>query len=161
MEKLLFQLGIGTWVMDIVTAFPATAQSQITIGKTLPTNIGFIYGITSYADGVDALNQPLPSTNHSTQIYLTLQNGSTIFFEKVRLSDFQNDFAGVPNSRIQKFTPVLIPSFDLSKSYFDNPSGVVSVNVRMKFWYIQASDLPKLESKLKVTFPPAQGQSKR
>ena len=93
MEKLLFQLGIGTWVMDIVTAFPATAQSQITIGKTLPTNIGFIYGITSYADGVDALNQPLPSTNQSTQIYLTLQNGSTIFFEKVRLSDFQNDFA--------------------------------------------------------------------
>jgi hypothetical protein len=138
MQTLLFRMGIGTWTQDFITTFGAIGQSEIIIGQNLPTDIGYIYGMNTYADGVDAQNNPLPSTVNMQNIWLNLKSGSTTFFETRRMSDLLNEFAGTPVVRPEKFIPVSIPRFDLSKSFYANPTAITNVAVHLTLWYVQA-----------------------
>lgn len=141
---LLFRMGVSTWVTDIITTLPVNAggagSSTFQIGKTLPENVGFIYGISTYADGVDALNNVLISTVQAQNLYVNFQNGPTVFAEQIRLSDLLNEFAGTPVVRPQKFTQVNIPVFDLSKSYYQNPVLFTAATIHLKLWYVDTAD---------------------
>lgn len=145
LQTTLFRMGIGTWIEDIPTLLPTPAAVTVPIGQTMPSNVGFIYGISTYADGVDSENQTLISTVQSQLIFMTLQDGPTQFIQKVRLSDLLNEVAGSPVVRAEKFTPVAIPAFDLSKSFYQNPTSVAGAVIRLKLWYIQKDTWNKLK----------------
>lgn len=142
----LFRLGVTTMVTDIVTVIPATSNTKFDIGKVLQENIGFIYGLSIYADGVDEQGNTLISTAQAQSIYITFKNGATEFIETIRLDDLLNVFAGTPVVRPQKFTQVNIPVFDLSKSFYQNPLGLGSgLTIKLKLWYIDKKVAHQLE----------------
>jgi len=144
-QTLLFKLGIGTWVEDITTLLPAVASPTVQIGNTLPTNVGFIYGLSTYADSVDPDGNTLITSAQAMTIYLVLKDGPTEFIQYIRMDDLLNIVAGSPLVRNQKFTSVNIPAFDLSKSYYKNPSSVLNATIRLKLWYIQANDWKQIK----------------
>lgn len=139
---ILFNLKIRTYVMDVITVLPSPASIKFEVGKNLPETIGFIYGLSTYADGTDPDGNTLISTTQAQNIYLTLQTGATQFLEQVRLSDLLNEFAGSPVVRPNKYTPVNLPIFDLSKSFYQNPVGYTGteIAIRLKIWYIEITD---------------------
>ncbi len=147
----LFEMGLGTWFQDIITILPTTVSGNtFQIGKQLATDVGFIYGVSTYADGLDADGNTLISTTQAQNLYVTFQTGSTQFFQQLRLSDLLNEFAGSPIVRSEKFMPVSIPTFDLSKSFYSNPaqySSVAPINtsIRLKLWYIKMDDWKEIE----------------
>ena len=148
--EILFRLGITTFVQDIITVLPATASTNFQVGKNLPTDVGFVYGLSTYADGLDPDGNTLITTTQAQGIYLTLQNGATQFLAQLRMDDLLNAYAGSPVVRPDKFTPVNIPLFDLSKSFYQNPnnysSAIVQTSIRLKLWYIQREVFEKLEN---------------
>jgi hypothetical protein len=149
-QSILFKMGIGTWVSDIITPVPSPiASTNFQVGKTLPTDVGFIYGLSVYADGVDSQNNPLISTTQAQNLFLCLQDGPTQFMEDIRLSDLLNEFAGSPVVRPDKFTPVNIAKFDLSKSSYKNPLSFTSGVIHLKIWYVNSRDW----AHLKTQFP--------
>jgi len=149
-QTVLFRMGIGTWSTDMVTIMPNPASPKFQIGKNLPTDVGFIYGLTTYADGTDPDGNTLISTAQAQNIYITLQDGATQFFEQIRMSDLLNEFAGSPIVRGEKFLPVAIPAFDLSKSYYQNPNSYVTATIRLKLWYIQMNDWNRVKDHFSI-----------
>lgn len=147
MEDLLFKMGVQSWATDIITPLPsAPASTNFQIGKTLATNVGFIYGVSVYADGIDPVGNPLISTTQAQGIYVTWQNGSSQFYETVRLDDYLNTFAGTPVVRPDKYTRVNWPTFDLSKSFFNNPFLYTNATIRIKLYYVQIEDWNLIKS---------------
>lgn len=142
--SMLFRYGVTSWVQDIITPLPNPGSTNFQIGKNLPTDVGFIYGLSTYADGTDPDGNTLITTTQAQNIYLTLQNGATQFFSQLRMSDLLNEFAGSPIVRPEKFTPVNIPIFDLSKSFYQNPTTVINAVIRLKLWYIQKNQYDDL-----------------
>lgn len=149
-QTVLFRMGIGTWATDLITIMPTPASVKFDIGKNLPTDVGFIYGISTYADGTDPDGNALISTAQAQNIYITLRDGSTNFFEQVRMSDLLNEFAGSPVVRPEKYIPVAIPAFDLSKSFYQNPVAFAGPTIRLKLWYIQLDDWNKVKGEFKI-----------
>lgn len=144
--SIIFQCGFATYVEDVVTPLPTSAAAtNFQVGKNLPEDVGFIYGLSTYADGLDAEGRTLISTTQAQGIYLTLQEGPTQFIQQVRMDDLLNTFAGSPVVRPQKFTPVNIPVFDLSKSFYSNPNSYFGANtsIHLKLWYINQPDFEK------------------
>jgi len=158
-QSILFNLGCPTWVEDVQTTLPAVASAKQQIGNQLPTNIGYIYGLATYTDGVDADNNTLISTTDASNLYLTLQDGPTQFYQQIRLWDLLTVFAGTPVLRPQPYTPVNIPYFDLSKSFYQNPTGVVDATIRLKLYYIQMDAWVVLKKKYNWDFKrPSEGR---
>jgi len=152
-EGELFKLGVGTWVMDVITQIPNPASTQFNIGQTLPKNVGYIYGLSTYCDGVDTQNVALPTTAQLQALYLTFKNGPAEFFSMVRMSDFSNELLNATSNsyqvRDQKYTPVNIPAFDLSTSFYNNPTSIVGpINIRLKLWYVQLGDWNDIKEKM-------------
>lgn len=150
-EDKLFVLGVSTFITEIVTPFPAPGQPNQTfqVGKTLSEDVGFIYGLSTYADGVDVANIPLPSTTQCQQTFFVAQNGATIFMEPTRLDDMLNVFSGSPVVRPERYYRVNIPRFDISKSYYANPTLITGpINIRLRLHYIQAKDWLRVKEKL-------------
>lgn len=149
-QEMLFKNGVATWIQDIVTALPistgSTGSSEFQIGKNLATNIGFIYGLSVYADGVDNSGATLISTTQAQNMYLSLADGGTQFVQYIRLSDLLNEFAGSPVVRPDKFTPLNVPVFDLSQSYYYNPNLYINATIRLKLWYIKKADFTMLKA---------------
>jgi hypothetical protein len=139
-QSILFKMGIGTWVIDIVTQLPAPASAKFDVGKNLPGNVGFIYGLSIYADGLDQDSNALITTTQAQNLFLTLQDGSTQFLEGIRLDDMLNDYAGTVVVNPNKFMPVAIPAFDLSKSFYQNPNGYTGSYIRLKLFFVQKQD---------------------
>lgn len=142
---LLFRMGVGTWCTDLITEMPTVAKKEFQIGKTMPTDVGFIYGLAMYADGVDAANIPLISTTQAQNMYVTLQDGPTQFLQTCRLSDLLSEFAGSPVIRPDKFMPVNIPTFDISKSTYQNPLLFTSGILHLRLWYVNMHDWEKVK----------------
>jgi len=127
MREILFKAGIPTYVTSIITPIPTAVQVTLPIAKTIPQQIGLIFGLSIYADTVDPSNNPLITTANAQSLYMVLKDGPTDFFQPVRLSDMLQEFAGVPVIRNEKYLPVNIPgNFDLSTSSYLNPTGIVS-----------------------------------
>lgn len=140
-----FRMGVNTWVTDIITAIPTPAATTFQVGKTLQTDLAFIYGLSVYADGVDSQNNVLISTAQAQNLYINFKDGATEFMQEIRLSDLLNEFAGSPVVRPNKFTPVNIAAFDLSKSEFKNPLSFVTGTIHLKLWYVNQHDWEKVK----------------
>lgn len=152
LEERLFNLGVPLYTQDIITNIPVQASQTIQIAKTLPTTVGWIFGISVYTDGVDSANNTLISTTQAQNLYMYLQNGPVQFLQEMRLSDFLNDYAGSPIVRIARYFPVNIPgNFDLSTSQFLNPTAIAStanqppIVIRLKLYYIDKTSYKVLE----------------
>lgn len=143
-EDKLFSLGVATYMTDVITLIPVTAQTTFQIGKILQQDIGYIYGISSYADSTDETGTALPSTTQMQNLWFQAINGSTLFMQNWRMDDLLNVFAGTPEVRNAHYRRVSIPRFDLSKSQFVNPTGINSgagnINIHLKLWYIKQAD---------------------
>lgn len=137
----LFRLGIPTYTTTIFSPIPETASLIFPIAKQLPTQIGRIYGMAIYADSVTPSNDSLITTTDCTNLYMTLKDGATNFFENVRLTDLLSEFSGTPSPRPNNFLAVNIPGgFDLSTSFYSNPTGLVAgagnTTVALQLWYV-------------------------
>lgn len=150
-QSMLFRWGITTWQQDIITMLPNTPSTNFQVGKNLPTDVGFIYGLSTYADSQDSDGNQLITTTQAMGIYLSLVNGASTFFNQIRLDDLLNVYAGSPVVKPNQFMPVNLPIFDLSKSNYFNPftysSAVVTTVIHLKLWYIQKSQFDFLVSK--------------
>lgn len=141
MLQMLFKLGIPTYTTTIYSNLPTAAQAEIPIARQLPTQIGRIYGMATYADSVTPSNAPLITTTDCTNLYLTFKDGATNFFEDLRLTDLLSEFTGVPTTRPQNYLACNIPGgFDLSTSFYSNPTGIVAgaagKTIALKLWYV-------------------------
>jgi hypothetical protein len=138
--QMLFKLGIPTYTTTIYSNIPSTAELNIPIAKQLPTQIGRIYGMAIYADSETPDNKTLISTTDAFNLYMTLKDGATNFFEEVRLTDMLTNFHNVPVTRPTNYLEVNIPGgFDLSTSYYINPTGIVTGTIALKLWYISVA----------------------
>lgn len=150
LHELIIALGIPTYRVTIFTSIPTTPSQQITIAKTLPEQIGRIYGLSIYTDSVTPDNNPLITSTNSTELYLTFKIGNVSFFEKVRLDEMLfNNIATTP-VRDSNFMPVNIPSnISLDQSFYENPTLIASVDttiqIALNLWYITTESYANLE----------------
>lgn len=155
MLKLLQKAGVPSYVTTIITPIPTAQQLTIPIAKTIPQQVGLIFGMSIYADTVDPSNNPLITTANAQALYMVLKDGPTEFFQQVRLSDMLQEFAGTPIVRPEKFMPVnIFGNFDLSTSSYVNPGLIVSAPVpaqptviMLDLWFISTEAYKWMMSK--------------
>lgn len=143
------KLGIPTLTTTIYSPIPATADNTIKIAVQLPTQIGRIYGLATYADSVTPAGQDLITTTDAQNLYLTLKEGMANFLEDVRLDDLLTSFSGTPVQRPYPYLPVNIPNtFDLSTSLYANPTNILAgannKTIALKLWYISIDTYDRL-----------------
>jgi len=142
LKDTLFEYGIDTYLMSILTTVPTAADSQIPIAKQIPQQVGLIYGLGIYTDGFTPANQPLITSTDAENIFLTFKDGPTEFFQPLRLDALIFKSSGFPLTSAEQYFPVNIQgNFDLSTSFYANPTGVVSTDEEVKvimlnLWYI-------------------------
>lgn len=141
---VLFAHGIPTYTMALSSPIPTTNENQIIISKQIPQQVGLIFGIYVYTDTVTPSNNPLITFTDATNLYLVLKDGPTDFFQPIRLDSLMFSFPGFPNIVEKRYLDVLIPgTFDLSTSFYSNPTGIVSAaapalatTIMLGLWYI-------------------------
>lgn len=142
LKDTLFEYGIDTYLMSLQTVLPTTAENQIPIAKQIPQQVGLIYGLGIYTDGFTPANQPLITSTDAENIFLTFKDGPTEFFQPMRLDALIFKSSGFPLTSAEQYFPVNISgNFDLSTSFYANPTGVVSTddetkNIMLNLWYI-------------------------
>ena len=154
-EDIIAKAGINTYFTSVTTPVPTAAQTNIQIAKTIPKQIGLIYGISTYTDTVDPGNNPFITTTDASNLYLFLKDGPTEFFERIRLDELIWTFAGFPNINFRRFLPVnIFGTFDLSTSQYVNPTGIVSAAppaaptvIRLNMWFISTASTAELMRK--------------
>ncbi len=145
-RTILFKAGIPTYISKIITSIPTgpASQLEIPISKTIPKQIGLIFGMAIYTDGVDPANNPLITSNDATNLYLNFKDGPTLFEDSLRLSDLNFNPSGFPNVNDKRYLDVNIPgNFDISTSSYTNPTGIISNNesgkktvITLQLWFI-------------------------
>jgi hypothetical protein len=171
MMDLIQKAGVPSYVTSIITPLPTNGQLTIPIAKTIPQQVGLIFGMAIDADTVDPANNPLITTANAQALYMVLKDGPTEFFQTIRLSDMLNEFAGSPVIRDKKYMPVnILGNFDLSTSFYNNPGLIVSAPVpalptviKLNLWFISTEGYEWMGSKGYVdnTFMSQFTQSKR
>lgn len=152
----MIKQGIPYYRAAINTQISTENQLNIPLPKQLPTDIGRVFGLSTYCDGFSTDNSPLITSANAQNLYLNLKDGATDFFTPVRLDDLQFNFAGVPDKG-ERYLPVNIPRFDLSTSFFINPTGIVSAAspakakvITLNVWYININTYNRLVAKGEV-----------
>jgi len=149
MEKLLNAWGIPNYCIPITSTIPVQATAEIDISKTMPEDVGWIYGMSIDTDTVDPANRPLISTGEAQNMYLKLKHGSTEFYSPVRLDKFIQPSFLVPAYFGKAYLPISIPGdFDFSASKYINPTGIVSSSdpaappkvINLFLWHITKID---------------------
>lgn len=146
-EEMLLCNGIPIYQQTFFTDLPATAMQQNPIAQTLPTQIGYIYGLSLYTDTVGPTNQTLININDCRNMYLQLNWKGSKFMDSIRLSDLCYDVIpfGTALCPEPRYKRVSIPyNFSMDQSYYLNPKNVVSKTVALNLWYITRSDYNKL-----------------
>lgn len=142
MMDTLFQWGITSYVLGIETSISTANQRNIPIAKQIEQPVGLIFGFSIQTDTVTPANDPLITTANAENLYLNLKDGNAEFFMPVRLDQMIFNFSGFPNTNEDRFMRVNIKgNFDLSTSYYSNPTGIVSVEdeittILLQMWYI-------------------------
>lgn len=137
----LLRLGIPTYTTTIYSPLPINASTAQTfdIAKQLPTQIGRIFGMSVYTEGVTPDNKDNITTADAENLYLTFKDGATDFIEDLRLSDLVTNLTN--SQRQLPYVPVNIPGgFDLSTSFYRNPTAITAgannKTVALKLWFI-------------------------
>ena len=152
MQELLVKTGVPSYTTNFVSPIPTVAQTQIQIAKNIPQQVGYIYGLTILTDSASPGNQTLITLAQAQNLYIVLKDGPTEFFQQVRLDQMTQTLAGFPNLNPNYYMPVNIPGyFDLSTSYYQNPTGIVSVEVTsvilLQLWFISTESYKWLMKK--------------
>jgi hypothetical protein len=148
----LLRLGLNSYRTTAFVPIPTGGQQKIPVGKTMPTNVGRIWGMSIYADTIGPNGETLITTTQAQNLYLTFKDSSTEFFETVRLDEMLFNFAGVPTPSGQKWLPVNLPGqFDLSTSFIQNPTLIASpappvqpIVIPITIWFISYKSNAKL-----------------
>lgn len=144
-QEWLVARGKPAFMYDIATT--VTVQNQIQFATVIPTDIAWIYGVSTDADGFDQNNNPLPTTTQLSNLYLFLKDSSHDLLQYLRMSNILNVYAGTPVIRPNVYFPVSIKgNIDTSNSQYFNPTGITPgpgpnpVTIHLKFWYMQKKD---------------------
>ena len=137
-ETFLLNLGIRTYFYSVIT--PITAETEVQIGQSISTELGWIYGISTQIVGVTPKNKTvaLPTAAQAADLYLNLQNAQTWYINDLRFTDmvYYNPTGAVPNNP-QRYFPVNIPyTTDLKESIIRNPQGASGFSTMLSFYYI-------------------------
>lgn len=151
-QTWLTSYGLNTYRTTIFTPIPSTPEAKIALPKQMPENIGRIFGLSIYADTVTPTGSLLPTTTQAQNLYMTFKDAATDFYENIRLDDMLFNFAGVPTPSGIKFLWVNLPGqFDLSTSFFSNPTLIVSaappatpINIGLTLHYISTESNRRL-----------------
>lgn len=168
LEAEFLKMGIITFCDDVVTGIPLAASNEIQIANILQQDIGWIYGVSMYADSVDPQGNTLITTTQAQNLYIQFRNASINFMQYIRLDDLLNVYNGSPVIRPRGYKPVNIPGtysgsskFDISTSSYLNPTGIVSpaapaapIVVRLKLWFINSQNATELHKKGFFELPP-------
>jgi hypothetical protein len=130
-----------TFLTTLNITVPTTAQLKFFVNQKIPTQIKVIYGLSVQVDGVDPDNAALITLANSSDMYLTIVQGSDIIIEDLRLSDAvylpDPDGTGAIPFPERRFLPIWIEgNINLDKSYFRNPVSIVAGRILLNFWYI-------------------------
>lgn len=141
----MFRLGIPTYVQSIFSTVAATPS--IDIAKQMPTQIGWIYGLSIYVDGVSPDNFALITLADAQSLFLLLKQGKENIVEVLRLDEFlftstQNIGCDERFYRINIWADNL--SFDQSK--YLNPTNIASGVIMLQLHYISIEDRDYLRS---------------
>lgn len=148
LEDILFTYGIDTYLMSILTNLPAVGEAVNPIAKQIPQQVGLIYGLSTYTDTVSPTNQTLISSADAENIYLTFKDGPTEFYQPQRMDSLIFKSAGFPNNNPNNYLPVFIQgNFDLSTSFYANPTAVISKTIMLNLHYISTESYVALMEK--------------
>jgi hypothetical protein len=154
MLDLLYKWRLPLLQETIETVIPnPTAQAQIQITQTMPTQIGLIIGMsveTGAAGQVSPANRTLLTPVQASQLYLQMKQGQSDFLSAVRLSNLIFKTEAVFNNPYN-FQPLNIPAtvISLDKSVYLNPTNFTAANtaIVLNFWYITIDNVNYLVEK--------------
>lgn len=118
----LMQLGIPTYMQTIYVKVPASAAPNFDIAKQMPTQIGWIYGISTYVDGFTPDNFPLITQANSKALYLQFTDGVSQFINVKRLSELNFDTTLNGYIYADMWECSIPGNIDLSQSKILNPT---------------------------------------
>lgn len=106
-------------------------KGEQNIQDKIPTQIKWIYGISSVVNGVTPNNQPLIVSGMEDNLYLSLKKDSDFFIENIRFSELIYH----PESA-RKYLPVCISDqMSLDTSKIINPTRITDYSVLFFLWY--------------------------
>lgn len=133
----LLQLGVPSYMMSIYITLPTSQQQSFEIAKQMPTQIGWIYGISTYVDGFTPENKPLISNSNAESLYLLFKDGGTEFAASKRLSELVFQTPVVERDMWYCNIP---GNIDLSQSKIQNPQLLVGTGagecIMLNLYYI-------------------------
>lgn len=144
MKAILDRYGIPQLLTTIKTVIPGTATPQIKLGNTMPEQIGLIYGMSvsvgiAGVATVDDMGNTLITLTNASNLFLTLQKGSTKVLDPMRLDKLVYN---VPNATVAatadyRYLPMIIPNYiSLDTSYYSNPASLTAGEIMLELWYI-------------------------
>lgn len=154
MLDLLYKWRLPLLQETIETVIPnPTAQAQIQITQTMPTQIGLILGLsveTGAAGQVSPANRALLTPVQASLIYLQMKQGQSDFLNAVRLDNFIFKTEAVFNNPYN-FQPLNIPAtmISLDKSVYLNPTAFTAANtaIVLNLWYLTIDNVDYLVKK--------------
>jgi len=144
-ESQLFRWGIPTYIQTIFVDLTSTAE--IKISDTLPTQMGWIYGLNTYADGTDTDGTTLISTANCLNLWWKIVQGDVNFIQKLRFSDL---LYNVTNQGFRYYEVNIPGTISLDQSLILNPTKITGVRLLMQMHYIRLTDLVDLVYSKKV-----------
>jgi hypothetical protein len=138
-EQTLFKLGIPTYIQTITVDI--TSQNELKIADTVPLQMGWIYGLNTYADTVDPDNTDLISTADASNLYLKIVQGDRNFVNAIRIDDLLFPSA----TQSGRYMEVNIPgTISIDQSLILNPTGITEGRLLLMLRYVAIWDLEKL-----------------
>lgn len=131
--------------MSIFIELPTAGQLTFEIAKQMPTQIGWIYKMSTYTEGVTPDNKPLISTANANDLYLLFKDGGSEFIASKRLSDlvFQ-----IPVPVLDAWQCNIPGNIDLSQSKIQNPTQLVDdgtgITIMLNLTYIDWTSYEEL-----------------
>lgn len=161
LKDTLFEYAIDIYMMSIYTTM--VAENQVIISKQIPQQVGLIYGLSIYTDGVTPTNDALITSVNAESLFLTFKDGPTEFFQPLRLDQLIFKSSGFPNIDAEQYYPININgNFDLSTSFYANPLAIAAGKVMLNLHYISTeSFLYLMNNKIVKQDPEAFMKGKR
>jgi len=146
--NMLTRHGLMYNVVNIITPFPAVATQQIAVGSKMPTDVGFIFGLSVFANSVSPGGSTLLTFAQTGTVYLQLKRGSNNVLNQVRLDQYVVNTADATRSNYaQPYVETYLPAdISLDQSLYFNPTGVLNSSVMLNFWYVNTETTKALLS---------------
>lgn len=144
-EQQMFRLGIPTYVQSIFST--ANAAPTFKIAKQMPTQIGWIYGLSIYTDGVTPDNQSMITLADAQNLFLLLKQGKENVIDVLRLDTLL--FTSTQNIGCDKRyynINIWADNISLDQSTYLNPTAIATGEIMLNLHYISKEDRDYLRS---------------